>query len=116
MPDQNSFGEYEEAKTQAEGRRQQAISETYRAFNVKHAETMRKHRDAYMAARANWDSTKSTPEADGYEEARQAFLDANTPPDHTEARTEMDRALRAADEAFQADVQRIANEHGVRVG
>ena len=116
MPDHNRLREYEDAKTQAEARRQQAISEAYRAFNVKHAETMRKHREAYMAARAAWDAVKSTPEADGYEEARQAFLEANAPADHTEARAEMDRALRAADAGYHAEVQKLAAEHGVTVG
>ena len=108
--------DFNEAKPQAEWRRQQAISKAYRAFNVKHAETMRKHREAYMAAHAAWDAVKSTPEADGYEEARQAFLEANAPADHTEARAEMDSAVRAADAAYHADVQRIAAEHGATVG
>jgi len=115
MPDQNRLRDFNEPKTQAEGRRQQAISEAYRAFNVKHAETMRKHREAYMAARAAWDAVKSTPEADGYEEARQAFLDANALADHTEARAEMDSAVRAADAAYHAEVQTIAAEHAVTV-
>jgi uncharacterized iron-regulated protein len=115
MPDHNRLREYEDAKTQAEARRQQAISEAYRAFNVKHAETMRNHREAYMAARADWDAVKSTPEADGYEEARQAFLTANVPADHTEARAEMASAIRAADTAYHAEVQKIAAEHGVTV-
>ena len=107
---------FSEAKAVAEGRKQQAISEAYRAFNAKHSETMRKHREAYMAARAAWDAVKSTPEADGYEEARQAFMTANAPADHTEARAEMDSAIRAADTAYQAEVQKLAAEHGVTVG
>jgi hypothetical protein len=110
MPDHNRLREYEDAKTQAEARRHQGISEAYRAFNVKHAETMRKHREAYMAARADWDTVKSAPEAEGHEEARQAFIDANAPADHTEARAEMDRALRAADAAYNATMVRLRAE------
>ena len=68
-----------------------------------------------MAARAAWDAVKSTPEADGYEEARQAFLEANAPADHTEARAEMDSTVRAADAAYHAEVRKIAAEHGVTV-
>lgn len=115
MPDHNRLREYEDAKTQAEARRQQAISEAYRAFNVKHAETMRKHREAYMAARADWDAVKSAPAADGYEEARQAFLTANVPADHTEDRAEMDRAIRAADAAYHAQLAEVGAQHGVKV-
>ena len=83
-----------DVKAAAEARRQEAISNAYRAFNVKHAETARKHRETYMAAKADWDAIRSAPEADGYEEARQAFIAANKPADHTEARAEMDGAIR----------------------
>src|ERR1700730_18624018 len=113
MPDQNRTEAFNEAVAVAKARHQQAISEAYRTFNVKHSETKHKHREAYMAARADWDTVKSTPEAEGYEKARQAFIDANAPADHTEARAEMDRALRAADTAYHAEVQKIAAEHGV---
>ena len=115
MPDQNRTEAFNEAVAVAKARHQQAISEAYRAFNVKHSETKRLHRETYMAARAAWDAVKSTPEADGYEEARQAFLTANVPADHTEARAEMDSAIRAADTACHAEVQKIAAEHGVTV-
>ena len=116
MPVQNITEAFNETVAVAKARHQQAISEAYRAFNVKHAETMRKHREAYMAARADWDTVKSAPEAEGHEEARQAFIDANAPADHTEARAEMDRALRAADAAYHADVAGLGQEHGLRFG
>jgi len=104
-----------DVKAAAEARRQEAISDAYRAFNVKHAETARKHREAYMAAKADWDAIRSTPEADGYEEAKQAFLAANKPADHTESRAEMDGALRTADEAYQDELGRLAARYGITV-
>jgi hypothetical protein len=115
MPDQNRTEAFNEAVAVAKARHQQAVSEAYRAFNAKHSEATHLHREAYMAARAAWDAVKSTPEADGYEEARQAFLDANALADHTEARAEMDSAVRAADGAYHAEVRRIAAAHGVTV-
>ena len=51
MPDQNRMEAFNEAVAVAKARHQQAISEAYRAFNVKHAEAQRLHREAYMAAR-----------------------------------------------------------------
>ena len=107
--------EYEETRTVAQARRQGAIAEAYRTFNVKHAETVRQHREAYMAAKADWDAIRSTPGADGYEKARQAFIDASAPADHTQARAEMDRAIRAADAAFHDEVEKLAVLHGVTV-
>jgi hypothetical protein len=104
-----------EAVAVAKAQHQEAISQANRTFNATHTETKLKHRKAYMAARAAWDATKSTPDAIGYEEARQAFVNANAVADHTEARAELDRAIRAADAAYDAEVARLGQEHGVTV-
>ena len=45
---------------------------------------------------------KSTPEAEGYEETRQAFIKANEVADHTKARAELDRAIKAGDATYHA--------------
>ena len=76
MPDQNRTEAFNEAVAVAKARHQQALSEASRAFNAKHTETKHKHRDAHLAASEAWDAVKSTPEAEGYEEMRQAFINA----------------------------------------
>jgi len=90
----------------AEARRQKSLSEAYRVFNVKHSDVKRLHRSTYMAAYAAWRAIKNTPDAEGYEAARQAFINASELADHREARGELDRAIRAADEAYEAELAR----------
>src|SRR5438477_12926565 len=58
----------------AEARRRKAISEAYRVFNTKHSAAKRLHRSTYMAAYTAWRAIKSTPDAEGYEAAREAFI------------------------------------------
>jgi hypothetical protein len=99
----------------ADARRQTSLAEAYRVFNTKHSETKRLHRAAYMAAAAAWRAIKSMPDADGYEAAREAFIKASQTADHSETRAELDRATRAADEAYEAELARAwGREHRVR--
>src|SRR5947207_3869363 len=90
----------------AEARRGKAISEAYRVFNTKHSAAKRLHRSTYMAAYTAWRAIKSTPDAEGYEVAREAFIKASEVADHREARAELDRAIRVADEAYEAQLAR----------
>jgi hypothetical protein len=87
----------------AEARRRKAISEAYRVFSTKHSAAKRLHRSTYMAAYAAWREIKSTPDAEEHEVTRQAFIKANEVVNHNEARAELDRAIRAADEAYDAE-------------
>jgi hypothetical protein len=59
---------------------------------------------------------KSTPDAEGCEVAREAFIKASEVADHREARAELDRAIRAADEAYEAELARAwTREHRMTV-
>src|SRR5437588_11454957 len=90
----------------AEARRRKAISEAYRVFNTKHSAAKRLHRSTYMAAYTAWRAIKSTPDAEGYEVAREAFIKAREVAYHHEARAGLDRAIRVADEAYEAQLAR----------
>ena len=57
----------------------------------------------YERASARWDAVKSNPYANGY---LASFKDAKLPADHTQARAELDAAIRAADAAYHAEVAR----------
>src|SRR2546423_15590931 len=59
-----------------------------------------------MAEYTAWRAIKSTPDAEGYDVAREAFIKASEVADHREARAELDRAIRAADEAYEAELTR----------
>jgi hypothetical protein len=97
---------FNKAVAAAEARRRKAISEAYRAFNIKHSETKRLHRSTYMIAYAAWRAIKNTPDAEGYAAVRNAFLKASEVADHREARGELDRAIRVADEVYEAQLAR----------
>ena len=114
MPDHNHAQEFNEAKTQAEGRWQEALTDVYTVFGKAIDDIDREHAARMQAARSAFDAVKANPEHPSHAEARVAF-DAirGTTPDYTEARTELDRAVRAADDAYHAEVQKIAAEHGV---
>ena len=115
MRAQNWKAPFDEEVTKAKGRHQQAINDAHAAFNKRVAEEIGVRTARYETARGAFDALKPTPEAEGYETARQAFQDAKLPADHTQARAELDRAIRAADEAYHAEVARLGAEHGVTV-
>jgi hypothetical protein len=106
MRGQRRIETFNEAMAAAEARRRRAISEAYRVFDVKHSEGKRLHRSTYMAAYTAWRAIKSTPDADGYEVVRQAFIKASEVADHAEARAELDRAIRAAGDLYEAELAR----------
>jgi hypothetical protein len=74
-----------------------------------------RHAVEYERASARWDAVKSNPNAARYQEAWRAFQDAKLPADHTQAKTELDAAIKAADETYHAEVARLGQEHGVTV-
>src|SRR6266576_1762012 len=103
---------YDEAKAAAEARRQVAISNAHEAFRQAIAAENADHAARYKAARDAFDAGKANPEATPEElrDLANAFDAAANPADHGEARAELDRAVRAADVAYHAEVQRTA-EH-----
>jgi hypothetical protein len=97
MPDQYQLDPFLTDKTAAEGRRQQAIREAHEAFSRAYLLEKARHAAEYERASARWDALKSNPDAKGLQEASQAFQNAKLPADHAPARTELDRAIKAAD-------------------
>jgi hypothetical protein len=116
MTDQNRLDAFNDAKTRAEGRRQQAITDAHAGFNKRVAEEIAAHTSRYEDARDAFDAVKSDPDHPLLGEASTTFDGIReTTPDHTQARNELDRATRAAVEAYHAEVARLGQEHGVSV-
>jgi hypothetical protein len=115
--DQNRLDAFNDAKTQAEGRRQQAITDAHAGFNKRVAEEIAAHTSRYEDARDAFDAVKSDPDHPLLGEASTMFdRIRETTPDHSEARDELDAAIRAADKAYHAEVARLGREHGLTVG
>src|SRR5262249_28245594 len=115
MLDQNRLDPFLADKADAEARRQEAIREAHEAFNRTYLLEKARHAAEYERASAQWDAVKSNPDAKGYDDAWQAFQDAKLPTDHTLARAELDRAIKAADETCHDEVARLGQEHDVAV-
>jgi hypothetical protein len=115
MPDQYQFEPFLAGRAAAELRRQEAIREAHEAFGKACLVVKARHAAEYERASARWDTVKSNPDAKGYDDAWRAFQDAKLPADHTKAREELDRVIRAVDAAYHAEVTRFRQEHGVRV-
>lgn len=115
MPDQNRLKAYEEAKAEAEARWQQAVHQAQRVFDRSVAAENAAQAARYHAASDAWDAVKSDADAKGFEEARAAFRAAMEPASHEAAYAELDRAVRAADEACRDEIEKLAALHGVTV-
>jgi hypothetical protein len=116
MLDQNRLQAFDEAKAQAEARKQQAIKEAHEAFSRAYLVEKARHAAEYERASAAWNAVKGNPDANGYDKAREEFELAKLPANHDAARAELNRAIRAADAAFHAEVARLGQEHDVSVG
>ena len=115
MLDQNRLQAFHEAKAEAEARKQQAISEAHEAFSSVYLAERVRHAAEYERASAAWNAVKSNPNAKGYDKAREEFELSKLPAIHDAARAELNRAIRAADAAYHAEVARLGLEHGVVV-
>jgi phage shock protein A len=114
--DQNRLDAFHDAKTRAEGGRQQAITDAHAAFNKRIAEAIAAHTSRYEAAREAFDAVKSDPDHPSHGEAYATFDSIRgTRLDHREARDELDAAIRKADREYRAEVARLGQEHGVVV-
>jgi hypothetical protein len=113
MPDHYQLDPFLTAKSAAEARREQAIRKAHEAFSRAYLFEKARHAAEYERASARWDAVKSNPCATGYNNAWRAFQDAKLPANHDAARAELDRAIRAADATYYADVAAIGSEHKV---
>jgi len=116
MLDQIRLQAFDETKAEAEARKQQAISEAHEAFSRAYLAEKARHAAEYERASAAWNAVKSNPNAKGYDKAREEFELSKLPAIHDAARAELNRAIRAADAAYHAEVARLGQEHGVTVG
>src|SRR5262249_545132 len=115
MLDQNRLQAFDEAKAEAEARKQQAISEAHEAFSRAYLAEKARHAAEYERASAAWNAVKSNPNAEGYDKAREEFGVSKLAAIHDAARAELNRAIRAADADYRAEVSRFGQEHGVSV-
>jgi hypothetical protein len=115
MLDQNRLQAFDEAKAQAEARKQQAIKEAHEAFSRAYLAEKARQAAEYERASAAWNAVKSNPDANRYDKAREEFEVSKLPANHDSARAELNRAIRAADEAYRTEVARLGQEHGVSV-
>ena len=102
-------------KAAAETRRQEAIREAHEVFGKARLVEKARHAAAYERASARWDAIKMNPKSERYEEAWWAFQLAKQPPNHNKARGELDRAIKAADGAYHAELACLGQEHSVGV-
>ena len=103
--------EFDAAKATAMNAQQEALTDAYTVFGKAIDEIDREHVARMEAARAAFEAVKSDPTHLANAGTRAAF-DAirGTTPDYTEARAELDRAVRAADAAFNTTMARLREE------
>jgi hypothetical protein len=115
MLDQNRLRAFDEAKARAEARKQQAIKEAHEAFSRAYLAEKARQAAEYERANAAWNTVKSNPNATGHDKARQEFELAKLPANHDAARAELNRAIKAADAAYHAEVRQAAQLHKVTI-
>src|SRR5438094_10617808 len=113
MSDQNRMQDFNEAKAVAEYRRQEALTDTYTRFGKAIDHMDREHTERVEAATSAFDAMKSDPRHPSHAEARAAFNAVRgTTPDYKAAHNELDRAVRAAEADFRAELARIGRLYG----
>ena len=113
VPDEYRLNGFLAAKDAAQARRQEAVREAHERFGRVYLVEKARHAAEYERASALWDALKMNPKADGYDEAWRQFQLAKQPPNHDQARAELHRAIRAADEAYHAELIRLSQENGL---
>ena len=104
MPDEYRRDTFRAAKAEAGARREEAIRAAHEAFSRAYLLERARHAAEYERASARWDVRKSAPNGEAYEEAWRAFQAAKQPPNHTQARAELDRAIKTANQAYNAEL------------
>jgi hypothetical protein len=117
---------FTEAKTVAEGRRQQAHADARTAFDRRVAAekgaAVERHRIAneqFDALKLEVSQVEGEPGAElwqRYYAARGELNLSGVPVDHREAHDELDAAIQRADREFHDEVARLGAKHGVQVG
>src|SRR5215469_13176795 len=103
MLDQIRLQAFDETKAEAEARKQQAISEAHDALSRAYLAAKARHAAEYERANAAWNAVESNPNGKGYDKARREVEFAKLPANHDPARAELNRAIRAADAAYNAE-------------
>lgn len=104
MPDEYRVPVLITARQAAQARRHEAIREAHEVFGRAYLVEKARHGAEYERASARWDALKMNPNAKAYDEAWRAFQLAKQPPNHHQARAELDRAIKAANAAYQAEL------------
>jgi hypothetical protein len=108
--------EFEAAKVEADGRRQQKHREVREDFSAARETFLADWRQRKSAAEQRFEAVKSDPHHPKHDATR-AELDAlQVQPDDRHLRTELDREIRAADVAYHAEVRAAAQRLGVSIG
>src|SRR5438045_7096974 len=113
MHAQNWKQPFDEDVAKAKDRHQNAIFEAHEEFKRAEAAAWQQRNADYRAAEDAWNAVKSLPECAEVAEAREAYQRAKEPALLAPARRALADAIRAADEAYHAEVARLGPEHGV---
>jgi hypothetical protein len=117
MSDQNRRQDFNEANAIAEYRRQEALTDAYTWFGKTIDDIDREHAERMQATTSAFDAVKSDPRHPSHAQARAAFEAVRgTTPDYKAAHNELDRAVRAAEADFRAELARIGGLYGDTVG
>jgi hypothetical protein len=111
----NSATAFIEARTEAEGRRQQSIVDAHTEFKRAEAEAWRVRNLDYQAAKDQWDAVKSDPNHPDMHGLREAFQRSKQPASLAPARKALAEAINRADQDYKAALIRIGAQHNVTV-
>lgn len=110
MPDQNHSDEFNQAIAVLEGRRQAAHQAAVATFQAAYEKLWADHRVARAVAFAAFDAVKGNPAHPGHDAARAALAALDRAPDDRAIRGAHDRAIRAADDAYNAEAARLRHQ------
>jgi hypothetical protein len=106
---------FDEAKSIALARHQNALAEAQRMFDQAVAADRADHRFEQALADFYWQEVKSDPSHPQHAKHRAEHVRLQSPPDHRGAHDALDRAVRAADTALHTELRTIAAQHGVTI-
>ena len=106
---QNRFDKFNEAKSGAEMRRQNALAEAHKIFDASVAEAKKRHRLNHELASVEFDKVKSSQDHPELARRRETFEWAKLPADLRPAHDALDRAAQQCQEcAFQKKLKQDA--------
>jgi hypothetical protein len=104
---------FDEAKAVLMARHQQAIAAAQQEHSRRVAELETHHRERREAAEVQWESLKNQWDHPDHADANRRFEEACKPVDCERARRVMADAIILADAEYQAELDKIANQHGI---